>query len=160
MFSFGAGQYGQLGHNSKSDETQPRKIMELMGTEATQIGKKKLVKLIIFLLKLISRIFQQFAETSTLWFLFLLVDVSTLLDWVWNIRFILLLRFMKIDLISCDNEGGCGQLGNGAYSSSTTPQVVHGPWISPSGEPSFPKKVDNDKKYNVLRISKCSIEFF
>ena len=40
MFSFGAGQYGQLGHNSKSDETQPRKIMELMGTDATQIGKK------------------------------------------------------------------------------------------------------------------------
>ena len=39
VFSFGAGQYGQLGHNSKSDETQPRKIMELMGTEATQIGK-------------------------------------------------------------------------------------------------------------------------
>ena len=60
-----------------------------------------------------------------------------------------------------ENEGGCGQLGNGAYSSSTTPQVVHGPWISPSGEPSFPKKVDNDKKYNVLGISKISkMSFF
>jgi alpha-tubulin suppressor-like RCC1 family protein len=42
VFSFGSGQYGQLGHGSKSDEQLPRKIIELMGTEVTQIecGKK------------------------------------------------------------------------------------------------------------------------
>merc|ERR1719491_1687050 len=42
VFSFGSGQYGQLGHGSKSDEQLPRKIIELMGTEVTQIecGRK------------------------------------------------------------------------------------------------------------------------
>ena len=42
VFSFGSGQYGQLGHGSKSDEQNPRQIIELMGTEVSQIacGKK------------------------------------------------------------------------------------------------------------------------
>ena len=38
VFSFGSGQYGQLGHGSKSDEQLPRKIIELMGTEVSQIA--------------------------------------------------------------------------------------------------------------------------
>ena len=38
VFSFGSGQYGQLGHGSKSDEQQPRKIIELMGTEVSQVA--------------------------------------------------------------------------------------------------------------------------
>ena len=37
VFSFGSGSYGQLGHGSKSDEHLPRKIIELMGTEVTQV---------------------------------------------------------------------------------------------------------------------------
>ena len=37
VFSFGAGSYGQLGHGTKNDESLPRKIIELMGTEVTQV---------------------------------------------------------------------------------------------------------------------------
>jgi hypothetical protein len=37
VFSFGAGSYGQLGHGSKNDEHLPRKIIELMGTQVTQV---------------------------------------------------------------------------------------------------------------------------
>ena len=38
VFSFGSGQYGQLGHGSKSDEQIPKKIIELMGTEVSQVA--------------------------------------------------------------------------------------------------------------------------
>jgi len=37
VFSFGAGSYGQLGHGTKNDEKLPRKIIELMGSEVTQV---------------------------------------------------------------------------------------------------------------------------
>jgi alpha-tubulin suppressor-like RCC1 family protein len=37
VFTFGAGNYGQLGHGSMSNETNPKKIMELMGTEVSQV---------------------------------------------------------------------------------------------------------------------------
>ena len=38
VFSFGSGSYGQLGHNNKSNEFAPRKVMELMGTEVSQVA--------------------------------------------------------------------------------------------------------------------------
>lgn len=38
VFTFGAGMYGQLGHNSASNECLPRKVLELMGSEVTQIA--------------------------------------------------------------------------------------------------------------------------
>ncbi|KAG8232703.1 hypothetical protein J437_LFUL014721 [Ladona fulva] len=38
VFSCGLGSYGQLGHNSKSNEVLPRKVMELMGLTVTQIS--------------------------------------------------------------------------------------------------------------------------
>ncbi len=38
VFSFGCGRYGQLGHGGNSNEMLPRKIMELMGTEVTQVS--------------------------------------------------------------------------------------------------------------------------
>lgn len=38
MFTFGAGMYGQLGHNSVSNENLPRKVLDLMGSEITQIA--------------------------------------------------------------------------------------------------------------------------
>ena len=38
VFSFGSGNLGQLGHNSTNDELLPKKIMELMGTEVSQIA--------------------------------------------------------------------------------------------------------------------------
>jgi E3 ubiquitin-protein ligase HERC4 len=37
VFTFGAGSYGQLGHNSTSHEYLPRKIADLMGSEVTQL---------------------------------------------------------------------------------------------------------------------------
>ncbi|XP_054238554.1 probable E3 ubiquitin-protein ligase HERC4 isoform X5 [Indicator indicator] len=37
VFTFGAGGYGQLGHNSTSHEINPRKVFELMGSIVTQI---------------------------------------------------------------------------------------------------------------------------
>ncbi|XP_015721887.1 probable E3 ubiquitin-protein ligase HERC4 isoform X1 [Coturnix japonica] len=37
VFTFGAGGYGQLGHNSTSHEINPRKVFELMGSLVTQI---------------------------------------------------------------------------------------------------------------------------
>ncbi len=37
VFTFGAGMYGQLGHNSTNNEYLPRKVFELMGSEITQI---------------------------------------------------------------------------------------------------------------------------
>ena len=43
MFTFGSGNYGQLGHGSKSNEILPRKIMELMGSEVTQVTAGRLV---------------------------------------------------------------------------------------------------------------------
>lgn len=38
VFTFGAGGYGQLGHNSTNHEINPRKVFELMGNEVTQIS--------------------------------------------------------------------------------------------------------------------------
>uniref|UniRef100_UPI00358F9D47 probable E3 ubiquitin-protein ligase HERC4 n=1 Tax=Myxine glutinosa TaxID=7769 RepID=UPI00358F9D47 len=38
VFTFGAGGYGQLGHNSTNHEIYPRKVFELMGSTVTQIA--------------------------------------------------------------------------------------------------------------------------
>lgn len=38
LFTFGSGSYGQLGHGSKTHEILPRKVMELMGSDVTQIA--------------------------------------------------------------------------------------------------------------------------
>ena len=38
VFSWGSGRCGQLGHGTTGNETQPRKIMELMGTAVSQIA--------------------------------------------------------------------------------------------------------------------------
>lgn len=38
VFTFGAGMYGQLGHNNIEHEILPRKVMDLMGSEVTQIA--------------------------------------------------------------------------------------------------------------------------
>ncbi|XP_029376575.1 probable E3 ubiquitin-protein ligase HERC4 isoform X4 [Echeneis naucrates] len=38
VFTFGAGGYGQLGHNSTNHEINPRKVFELMGSVVTQIA--------------------------------------------------------------------------------------------------------------------------
>lgn len=113
VFSFGSGQYGQLGHGSKSDEHLPRKIIELMGTEVSQVacGKKHSLA---------------FVPTRG--------------------------RLYAFGL------GGSGQLGHSAFTSAVTPQVVHGPWIGPTGEPSAPKRVmeemevDGFEKVVITRI--------
>jgi len=42
VFTFGHGGYGQLGHGGKSSEVLPRKVMELMGTDVTQVACGKL----------------------------------------------------------------------------------------------------------------------
>ena len=38
MFTFGAGMYGQLGHNAPNSETLPKKVFELMGSEVSQLA--------------------------------------------------------------------------------------------------------------------------
>ena len=38
VFTFGAGMFGQLGHNSVNNEYLPRKVFELMGAEVTQLA--------------------------------------------------------------------------------------------------------------------------
>uniref|UniRef100_A0A8C5KTS3 Hect domain and RLD 3 n=1 Tax=Jaculus jaculus TaxID=51337 RepID=A0A8C5KTS3_JACJA len=38
VFTFGAGSCGQLGHDSINDEVNPRRVLELMGSEVTQIA--------------------------------------------------------------------------------------------------------------------------
>ncbi|XP_051779370.1 probable E3 ubiquitin-protein ligase HERC4 isoform X1 [Erpetoichthys calabaricus] len=38
VFTFGAGGYGQLGHNTTSHEVNPKKVFELMGSVVTQIA--------------------------------------------------------------------------------------------------------------------------
>ncbi|XP_008265833.1 probable E3 ubiquitin-protein ligase HERC3 [Oryctolagus cuniculus] len=38
VFTFGAGSCGQLGHDSMNDEVNPRRVLELMGSEVTQIA--------------------------------------------------------------------------------------------------------------------------
>jgi hypothetical protein len=38
VFTFGAGGYGQLGHNTTNHEINPRKVFELMGNVVTQIS--------------------------------------------------------------------------------------------------------------------------
>ncbi|XP_070686886.1 probable E3 ubiquitin-protein ligase HERC4 [Pempheris klunzingeri] len=38
VFTFGSGQYGQLGHNSFSDELRPRLVAELWGAKVTRIA--------------------------------------------------------------------------------------------------------------------------
>lgn len=37
MFTFGAGNHGQLGHDISNDELLPKKVMELMGSTVTQV---------------------------------------------------------------------------------------------------------------------------
>ncbi|OXB72100.1 UNVERIFIED_CONTAM: hypothetical protein H355_012400 [Colinus virginianus] len=38
VFTFGAGSCGQLGHDSMNDEVNPRRVLELMGSEVSQIA--------------------------------------------------------------------------------------------------------------------------
>uniref|UniRef100_A0A8C4RM49 HECT and RLD domain containing E3 ubiquitin protein ligase 3 n=1 Tax=Erpetoichthys calabaricus TaxID=27687 RepID=A0A8C4RM49_ERPCA len=38
LFTFGAGSHGQLGHDSTSDEILPRRVIELMGSEVSQVA--------------------------------------------------------------------------------------------------------------------------
>ncbi|XP_063773192.1 probable E3 ubiquitin-protein ligase HERC3 isoform X2 [Pseudophryne corroboree] len=38
LFTFGAGGYGQLGHDSLHNEINPRRVLELMGSEVSQIA--------------------------------------------------------------------------------------------------------------------------
>uniref|UniRef100_A0A670YWZ5 HECT and RLD domain containing E3 ubiquitin protein ligase 3 n=1 Tax=Pseudonaja textilis TaxID=8673 RepID=A0A670YWZ5_PSETE len=38
VFTFGAGSCGQLGHDSLNDEVNPRRVLELMGSEVSQIA--------------------------------------------------------------------------------------------------------------------------
>ena len=38
VFTFGSGQYGQLGHNSFSDELRPRLVAELWGAKVIKIA--------------------------------------------------------------------------------------------------------------------------
>ena len=47
MFTFGSGTYGQLGHGSKNNEILPRKVMELMGSEVTQLASGRLVTCVV-----------------------------------------------------------------------------------------------------------------
>ena len=37
VFTFGAGMYGQLGHNASNSEALPKKVFELMGSEVSQL---------------------------------------------------------------------------------------------------------------------------
>ncbi|KAI0228426.1 putative E3 ubiquitin-protein ligase HERC4 [Lamellibrachia satsuma] len=37
VFTFGAGMFGQLGHNAPNSETLPKKVFELMGSEVSQL---------------------------------------------------------------------------------------------------------------------------
>lgn len=37
LFTFGDGSWGQLGHGSTANELLPRRVLELMGTEVSQI---------------------------------------------------------------------------------------------------------------------------
>ena len=53
MFTFGAGMYGQLGHNSNQSETLPRKVFELMGSEVTILVCGRLVQRHPYLLHLL-----------------------------------------------------------------------------------------------------------
>jgi len=43
VFTFGAGMYGQLGHNLNQSESLPRKVFELMGSEVTMLACGRLV---------------------------------------------------------------------------------------------------------------------
>ena len=38
VFTFGSGKYGQLGHNSLTDEKLPKKVFETMGSVVTQVA--------------------------------------------------------------------------------------------------------------------------
>lgn len=44
VFTFGAGMFGQLGHNAPNSETLPKKVFELMGSEVSQLVCGRLVK--------------------------------------------------------------------------------------------------------------------
>lgn len=50
VFTFGAGGYGQLGHNSTNHEINPRKVFELMGNVVTQIACGRLIFTILCIL--------------------------------------------------------------------------------------------------------------
>lgn len=87
VFTCGAGQYGQLGHGSLSNEILPRKVLELMGSTITQIscGRRHTLAL----------------EPSR-------------------------------GRVYAFGVGGAGQLGTAAQLNCSTPQVVSGPWVSPT----------------------------
>uniref|UniRef100_A0A4W3GDE1 HECT and RLD domain containing E3 ubiquitin protein ligase 4 n=1 Tax=Callorhinchus milii TaxID=7868 RepID=A0A4W3GDE1_CALMI len=52
VFTFGAGGYGQLGHNSTNHEINPRKVFELMGNVVTQIACGRFVSYAYWLIKI------------------------------------------------------------------------------------------------------------
>jgi len=47
--------------------------------------------------------------------------------------------------------GGAGQLGTSCNESSMSPQVVHGPWVSPKGESAMPEKIVSANSYKLLK---------
>ena len=57
VFTFGAGMYGQLGHNSFGHEYLPRKVTDLMGSEVTQIACGRCHTLVYFKSSGISRLY-------------------------------------------------------------------------------------------------------
>jgi len=105
VFTCGAGQSGQLGHGSTSNEILPRKVLELMGTTVTQIccGRRHTLALV-----------------------------------------------PSRGRVYAFGLGGAGQLGSRARLNSSTPQVVVGPWLSPSGVSILEK--NNNSDYVVRRI--------
>lgn len=52
VFSFGAGGFGQLGHNSTQNEILPKRVMELMGSVISQVACGRLI--IVYYYKTVS----------------------------------------------------------------------------------------------------------
>ncbi|XP_039277120.1 probable E3 ubiquitin-protein ligase HERC4 isoform X2 [Nilaparvata lugens] len=107
VFTCGAGQYGQLGHGSLSNEILPRKVLELMGSTVTQISC---------------------GRRHTLAFV------------------------PSRGRVYAFGLGGAGQLGSRAVLNSNTPQVVLGPWLSPSGVALLPPPASLSSDYVIRRI--------
>lgn len=102
--------YGQLGHGTKTNEILPRQIMELMGSTVTQVSHNSRRRLFIVVTVFITHTFQiSCGRRHTL-----ALVPSRGRVYAWGL-------------------GGAGQLGNRIAQNSTTPQVVLGPWLSPSG---------------------------
>lgn len=126
MFTFGAGGYGQLGHNSTNHEINPRKVFELMGNVVTQISCGRRV--------LVSRPYLHYLYHQLSWISLKGPYTDRCSNCFATVRQHTLAFTPSSGKMYSFGLGGNGQLGTRSTCNRKSPAPVKGPFVA-SGEP-------------------------